>query len=418
MSITQGGSMGGHGRNFGPPCRGTLTQMQDKFDVVIVGGAIVGSAVAYFLAQDSGFRGSVLIVERDLSFRDCATARSLASIRHQFSTPENVRISRFGTEFIRSAHERLAVDGDAPDLAFRENGYLFLATAAGQVVLQANHAVQRAEGADVELLGRDQLALRFPWLACADLAAGSLGRSGEGWIDAHALMNGFRRKAQSLGVQVLQAEVDRLDCQGGRVQGVHLADGRRIACGTVVNAAGTGAARLARTAGIDLPVQARKRCVFHFTSPAELPRCPLVIDPTGLYFRPEGDGFLCGIAPPEAEDPESHDFEVPLQAFEDQLWPLLAQRVPGFEAARLKSAWAGHYDVNVLDHNVILGPHPAMANLLFANGFSGHGVQQAPAVGRALAEWVVHGGWRTLDLSALGWQRVIEGRPLRELNVV
>jgi glycine/D-amino acid oxidase-like deaminating enzyme len=231
-------------------------------------------------------------------------------------------------------------------------------------------------------------------------------------------MNGFRRKAQSLGVQVLQAEVDRLDCQGGRVQGVHLADGRRIACGTVVNAAGTGAARLARTAGIDLPVQARKRCVFHFTSPAELPRCPLVIDPTGLYFRPEGDGFLCGIAPPEAEDPESHDFEVPLQAFEDQLWPLLAQRVPGFEAARLKSAWAGHYDVNVLDHNVILGPHPAMANLLFANGFSGHGVQQAPAVGRALAEWVVHGGWRTLDLSALGWQRVIEGRPLRELNVV
>jgi FAD-dependent oxidoreductase domain-containing protein 1 len=202
------------------------------------------------------------------------------------------------------------------------------------------------------------------------------------------------------------------------VSGVQLADGTHIACGWVINAAGTGAAALARSAGIALPVQARKRCVYHFTSPAQLPGCPLVIDPSGLYFRPEGEGFLCGIAPPEHEDPESTDFEVPLALFEEQLWPMLAQRVPGFEAARLKTAWAGHYDVNLLDHNVILGPHPALPNLLFANGFSGHGVQQAPAVGRALAEWVRHGGWRSLDLSALGWERVLQGRPLRELNVV
>jgi glycine/D-amino acid oxidase-like deaminating enzyme len=165
-------------------------------------------------------------------------------------------------------------------------------------------------------------------------------------------------------------------------------------------------------------VQSRKRCVFHFASPARLPQCPLVIDPCGLYFRPEGNGFLCGMAPPVSEDPECHDFDVPLQWFEDRLWPMLAARVPGFEAARLLSAWAGHYDVNTLDHNVILGAHPDVPNLLFANGFSGHGVQQAPAVGRALAELVVHGGFRTLDLSALGWRRVLDGQPLRELNVV
>ncbi len=399
--------------------RGTLTGMQqNSFDVVIVGGAVVGSAVAYFLAQDPALRGRVLLLEKDLSFRDCATTRSVASIRHQFSTPENVRISQFGTQFFRAAAELLAVDGQAPDLAFREAGYLFLATAAGRGVLAANHAVQRAEGADIALQTPAELAARFPWLRVDDLAAGSLGMSGEGWIDAHALMNGLRHNARSLGVQVLQAEAAALEVAQGRVQAVRLQDGRRLACGTVVNAAGTGAARLARTAGIELPVQSRKRCVFHFSSPARLRGCPLVIDPTGLYFRPEGDGFLCGLAPPEAQDPECHDFDVPLAAFEDQLWPMLAHRVPGFEAARLKSAWAGHYDVNLLDHNAILGPHPALPNLLFANGFSGHGVQQAPAVGRAIAEWVLHGGWRSLDLSALSWARVLANRPLRELNVV
>ena len=392
--------------------------MRDKFDVVIVGGAVVGSAAAYFLGQSADFDGSVLVLERDLSFQNCATTRSLASIRHQFSTPENVRMSMFGTAFLRDAAQAMAVDGQAPDLAFREPGYLFLATEAGRAVLQANHGVQRAEGADVVLLGPEALGRRFPWLHHGDLAAGSLGLSGEGWLDAHALMNGLRRKAQSLGAVVQRGDVVDLTVDKSRVTGVRLADGRSIDCGWLVNAAGTGAARIARSAGITLPVESRKRCVFHFTSPAVLPACPLVIDPTGLYFRPEGDGFLCGIAPPEQEDPECHDFDVPVGWFEERLWPALAHRVPGFEAARLRSAWAGHYDVNLLDHNVILGPHPSLPNLLFANGFSGHGVQQAPAVGRALSEWITTGAWQTLDLSALGWERVLAGRAVREVNVV
>lgn len=398
--------------------------MQDHFDVVIVGAAVVGSAAAYFLARDGGFRGSVLLLERDLSFQHCATTRSLASIRHQFSTPENVRMSIFGTHFLRAAGQHLAVDGVAPDIAFREPGYLFLATEAGRAVLRANHIVQQAEGADIALLSPDDLAARFPWLRHDDLAGGALGLSGEGWLDAHALMHGLRHKAVALGAVVRQGHVvDVLRTQAGvssvsRVTGVVLADGSRIGCGWLINAAGTGATTLARQAGLELPVQSRKRCVFHFTSPARLPGCPLVIDPTGLYFRPEGHGFLCGIAPPPHEDPECHDFEVPLHWFEERLWPALAHRVPGFEAARLQSAWAGHYDVNLLDHNLILGAHPEVPNLLFANGFSGHGVQQAPAAGRALSELVVSGRFCTLDLSALGWQRVIDERPLRELNVV
>lgn len=392
--------------------------MQDHFDVVIVGAAVVGSAAAYFLMQDSGFGGSVLLLERDLSFQHCATARSVASIRHQFSTPENVRMSMFGTQFMRSAGALLTVDGVAPDLVFREPGYLFLATPAGLGVLLDNHRVQRAEGADIALLTPAELAARFPWLNRHDLAGGALGLSGEGWLDAHALMHGLRRKAMALGAVVRHGDVVDVMHSPAGVAGVKLADGSRIHCNWLINAAGTGATTLARQAGIHLPVQSKKRCVFHFNSPARLPACPLVVDPTGLYFRPEGQGFLCGIAPLPDEDPECHDFDVPLRWFEDRLWPALAHRVPGFEAARLHSAWAGHYDVNLLDDNVILGAHPACPKLLFANGFSGHGVQQAPAVGRALAELVVSGRYCTLDLSALGWQRVISRRPLRETNVV
>ncbi len=388
---------------------------EERFDVVVVGGAVVGSAAAYFLALERRLR--VLVLERDPSYAHCATGRSLASIRHQFSVAENIRMSMFGTGFLRRP-EQLAVEGDVPAIGFREPGYLFLATAAGREQLARNHALQRAEGAQIAWLEPPALAQRFPWLAADDIAAGTLGLAGEGWIDAHALMHGLRRKAVALGAQVRHAEARRLVVEGGRVTAVELAGGQRIGCGWVVNAAGTGAAALAETAGIALPVQSRKRCVFHFRSPAALPACPLVIDPTGLYFRPEGAGFLAGIAPPEAEDPECFDFEVPPSLFEETVWPLLARRVPGFESLRLQSSWAGHYDVNLLDHNVILGPHPALPNLLFASGFSGHGVQQAPAVGRALAEWVCTGGWRSLDLSAFGWERVLAGRPLRELNVV
>ena len=387
-------------------------------DVVIVGGAAIGSSTAYFLAAQPDFSGSVLVLEQDFSYAQCATALSAASIRHQFSTPDNIRMSQFGTQFIRQIADYLVVDGQVPDVGFHEGGYLFLASSAGQGVLQANHAVQRSLGVDVALLSPAQLQARLPWLATGDLCAGSLGLSGEGWLDAYGLMQGFRRKALSLGVQYQQAQVVGVHRQGRRVQQLTLANGSQISCGMVINAAGTGARALALSAGIALPVQSRKRCVFYFTSPAQLANCPLVVDPSGMYFRPEGDGFICGISPAQIDDPECFDFEVQHTLFDDVLWPLLAARVPGFEAARVQRAWAGHYDVNTLDHNVILGAHPDVDNLLFANGFSGHGMQQSPAVGRALSELVVYGGYRTLDLSACGWQRVLDNKPMLEVNVV
>lgn len=389
-----------------------------NFDVIIVGGAAVGSAAAYFLAAQADFKGSVLVLEKDFSYEKCATTLSAASIRHQFSTPGNIQMSQFGTHFIKHSNEHLTVNGEAPEIGFHEGGYLFLASNAGRAILQSNHLVQRSLGADVVLLTPEQLCERFAWMATDDLSAGSLGLSGEGWLDAYGLLQGFRRKAISLGVKYSQAQVTSIHREGHHIQSVSLSDGSTLTCSVVINAAGTGAHLLAQSAGIELPVESRKRCVFHFTSPAKVDHCPLVVDPSGAYFRPEGQGFICGISPPPEQDPECFDFDVQHALFDEVLWPILATRVPGFEAVRLKNAWAGHYDMNTLDHNLIIGAHPEVDNLLFANGFSGHGMQQSPAVGRALSELVTYGQFRTLDLSAFGWQRIIAEKPLLEINVV
>ncbi|MDI9332662.1 MAG: FAD-binding oxidoreductase [Alphaproteobacteria bacterium] len=389
-----------------------------SFDVLIVGGAAVGSAAAYFLCASPDFQGRVCVLEQDPSYARSATALSVASIRHQFSTPENIRLSQFGSEFIRHIDQHLAVDGEVPALQFNERGYLFMATPPGLEVLRSNHSTQRELGADVCWLEPQELAQRYPWLRTDDLAAATWGCTGEGWLDAYALLQGFRRRALALGATYRQARVTQLLRQGNRVKGVQLADGEELAAGLVINAAGIGATALARSAGIELPIESRKRSVFFVTSNAQLPNCPMVIDPSGAYFRPEGEGFICGIAPPPHEDPACEEFEVQHRLFDESLWPLLAQRVPGFEALRVKRSWAGHYDMNTLDHNAILGPHPHVDGILFANGFSGHGLQHSPGVGRALAEWVIWGESRSINLRALGFERVLAQRPLREVNVV
>ncbi len=392
---------------------------RQRADVVIVGGAIVGSAVATFLAASQDFDGRILVVERDPTFRTSSTTLSAASIRLQFSTPLNIEISRFGLDVVKHPDRYLSVDGEAPALDFVENGYLFLATDAGLPTLEHNHAVQRALDVPVVLLTPTEVRQRFGWMSTDDLAGASLGLSDEGWFDAHALLQGFRRKARSLGVQEVAGEVVGLDLDGDRVDGVRLADGSTIQAEWVVNAAGPRAADIAAMAGVELPVRPRKRLVYHFESPEALGRAPLTIDPSGIYFRPEGPAYLAGFSPRgDDPDPDTLDLSVDHTPFESFVWPTLADRVPGFDRLRLLDAWAGHYEVNTLDHNAVVGPHPRIANLLFANGFSGHGLQQAPAIGRGLAEWITHRRYRTLDLSPLGYERVERNAPIVELNVV
>jgi FAD-dependent oxidoreductase domain-containing protein 1 len=389
-------------------------------DVLIVGGAIVGSSVATFLARRPDWDGRIVVVDRDLTYRACSTTLSAASIRLQFSTPLNIEISRFGIGLIKHLGEWLGLAGEPePEIDFVEGGYLFLATMAGRAVLEANHAVQRALNVPVVLLEPKDLQSRFPWLNVDDLAGGSLGLADEGWFDAYALLQAFRRKARSLGVEYIAGEVTAIHRDGDRVTGASLADGSVIACDWLVDAAGPRASGVAAMAGLELPVRPRKRHVYHFDCHAPTPGMPLIIDPTGVYVRPEGPAYIGGYSPREGEpDPDTFDLTTDRRPFEERVWPVLAHRVPAFDAIRLIDTWAGHYEVNTLDHNAILGPHTEVANFVFANGFSGHGLQQAPAVGRGLAEWISSGRYETLDLSPLGYARIARGEPVRELNVV
>ena len=378
-------------------------------DVVVIGGGAMGGAITVHLLEDSAFQGRVTVIERDPTFKRASSALSAAGTRRQFSTPENIRMSAYSFDWLR----------DRLDVGIHEAGYLYLGSQAMVGNLEANHAIQRAEGADVVLLTPDELAARFPWLSIHGIALGSLGRSGEGWFDGYALVQGLRARARELGAALVTGEVVGMRLDGGRVREVILADGSRHGCGTVVDAAGPWAADVAAMAGIELPVEARRRSVFVFDVERDAPTdCPLVIDTSGAWFRPEGGSFIAGIAPAPEDDLPNLPLTPEHALFEGRLWPALANRVPAFDAIRVANAWAGYYEMNTYDHNAIIGRHPEVTNLLFANGFSGHGIQQSPAVGRAIAELIVHERFVTLDLSALGFERIAGGRPVAERNVI
>ena len=392
--------------------------MPTTTDVAIIGGGAIGSAVAYFLLSNPAWKGRVTVIERDPSYKRASSALSASSIRQQFSTPENIRMSRFGFAFLTAIQTHLAVDGDPVDIGLRAGGYLYLATPEHEAVLRENHAIQREESAEIALLKPDELAAQFPWLALDGVALGSLGLKGEGWFDGYGLMQAFRRKARALGAEYLAAEAVGFERAGQKLAAVKLADGARIACGTVVNAAGPWARAVAAMAGVPLPVEARRRSVFVFDARRKLESCPLVIDTSDIWFRPEGEYFICGTSPPEAQDLPDLPLEPDHAQFDEVLWPALAARVPAFEAIKPVNAWAGYYEYNTFDQNAVLGPHPEIANLLFANGFSGHGIQQAPAAGRAIAELILHGRYTSLDLSIFGYARIAAGKPVVEKNVI
>jgi glycine/D-amino acid oxidase-like deaminating enzyme len=407
-----------------------MSTSSESADVVICGGAAIGSSVAYHLAADPGFKGKVIVIEKDPTYRYSASALSAASIRQQFSSAVNIRISLHGIAFLRDIGAHLAVDGEVPAIDLHEGGYLYLASGEAAPILAANQKLQAAEGADIALYAAELLRSKFTWLNTSDLACGSFGVSGEGWFDGWALLQAFRKKARSLGVEYRQGEVARYLTDAGRITGVELADGSRIACGAAVNASGTHGARLAATAGIAIPVKSMKRYVFSFICKGEVDNCPLLIDTTGAWCRPEGQRtaegqlFIASCSPltPEQDvewieaDPGVEDVDWPF--FEEAVWMPLAHRIPAFEQIKPGRAWAGPYDMCGLDHNAIVGPAVGVANLYLANGFSGHGLQQSPAVGRGIAEHIVHGGYRTLDLADLGHARIVAGRPLAEANII
>ena len=382
-------------------------------DVVIAGGGVIGSSIACYLAA-SGRAGNVIVVEPDPTYEFAATPRSVGGIRELFTLPENIAMSQYGKEVYGNFAALMAVDGAAPDINFRRQGYLFLGSGATDVeTLLHNWKIQTRHGAHVELLDRQGLHTRFPSLAVDDIDVAAWSPT-DGFIDPHAALHGFRKKAISLGARYLKDRVTGFECRDGAVHGVRLASGEQLTPGVVVNAANCWGPELCALVGMQVPVHPLRRQQFFFRIREKLEPLPNIRHISrNIGFRPEGDGYMSGKT--RYDETPGFKWDVDYALFDTDLWPELARRVPAFAALKVASAWAGHYDQNVFDNNVILGPWTGgLANFHVALGFSGHGLQQAPAIGRAMKELIVDGGFQTIDLARFSYQRIIDNTPVRE----
>ncbi|KAF2881130.1 hypothetical protein ILUMI_25041 [Ignelater luminosus] len=416
-------------------------------DIVIIGGAAVGSSIAYFLKHKTGINGlRIAVIEKDATYGKCSTVLSVGGLRQQFSLPENIHMSLFGAEFLRTLKKRF---GDDADVYFTPNGYLMLASEHGAQQLLDNAKLQTQLGAVNVVLGKEGLKERFPWMDVTDVEAGCLGLEKEGWFDPWALLHIIKRGAQELGTQYITGEAvgftfkDREDIVvDGVLEGtyegldeltVKLPDGdiKSIKFAYCIIAAGPESGEVAKLAkigtgpgmlSVPLPVERRKRYVYCFDCQEEGPglNTPLTIDYTGTYFRRDGLGgcYIGGLSPSPEEEPDTKDLEVDHEYFNERVWPILAKRVPAFNTIKVRSSWGGYYDYNAFDENGIIGPHPYYHNLYLATGFSGHGIQQSPAVGRAIAEHILDGGFQTIDLTRFGFDRLMVHKPMFEVCIV
>lgn len=421
-------------------------------DVLVVGGGAVGSSSAYHLKQRAGGELSVAVLEPDPAYTKASTVLSCGNIRQQFSVAENIQLSMSSFKFLSRASELLAVDSqEPPDVGFIPCGYLFLATPEGLEQMKENYELQTSLGAEVAWLWPRQLRQRYPWLAFGkNVAAGVVGTNNEGRFDPWTLLLGLRRKAESLGAVYLPARLTGLQYRPQEHDGrdtaapdaapartlttamVRLRDGeeREISFSTLVVAAGAWSGEVGRLAGLGtgegalatpIPVEPRKRYFYHVHAPdGPWEGCPVFNDYTGMTFMPDPrpQHFVAGRSPREEEEPDAGDLEVDYDFFDTHVWPLMAERSPSFGNLKVKSAWAGYYDYNTLDQNLIIGFHPVYTNMCLATGMSGHGIQQSPAIGRAVMECVADGRSHSINLDRFGFGRILNRQPLKEKLVM
>jgi len=384
---------------------------KDIYDVAIIGGGVMGSSTAYHLMKaDSTLK--ICFIEKDPVYEHASSMLSMANVRVQFGLEENIRISQYTLDCLKTFAEEMAVDGEKPDIGHRKEGNLFVVDKQGETASRRSLALQQSLGCKVEWWSSAQIADRYPLYEPDDYVGGTFGAE-DGYLDPYAFVMAYKKKAISLGALFLKDEVVEIRTSGSRIEGLHLRSGDTLKAGVIVNCAGAWAAEIAKTVGIDLPVVPTKRQVF-CVSPAVNPDgpLPLTLLPSGLYFRTETGGLIL-VGKSMDEDPIGFDFNWDDKRFYELLWPELAEFVPAFDTLKLMRGWAGLYAVSTLDDNAFIGEWFDLKNYYIANGFSGHGLQQAPAVGRYLSELIL-GLPPELDLSIFKPDRIIHGEAIRE----
>jgi FAD-dependent oxidoreductase domain-containing protein 1 len=388
-----------------------MTNAKTNYDAIMVGGGVMGCCTAYYLLKNDP-NIKVAIIEKDPTYEFNSTVLSDGNHRLQFNVKENIQISQYGLEVLETFGEDMEVDGVKPDIAFRQQGNLFLADETGKDTALTGLETQQDLGCPVEWLTPEDIKQRFPIYEVDQLAGGTFG-SLDGTMDAHAVLMAYKNKAVELGAEFVAGEVTEVMQVDGQTSGVRLASGDECTAKFVVNSAGAWAQKLAQSVGIQLPVDPVMRQVFVMETMVHGEVVyPLTVFPSGLYLIQEHDNiFTAGKSFPD--DPVGFDFTWNRRIFMDQLWPELFEYIPVFDQLKVTRGWAGLYAVNTFDGNAILGEWPELKGFMLANGFSGHGFQQCYAVGRYLAELIL-GLTPALDLSIFSPQRILENKPVFE----
>lgn len=383
-------------------------------DIIIVGGGVMGSSTAYSLRK-IGFNGRIIVFEKDPIYEFSSTPRSAGGIRQLYTTAINIQISRYSLQFYQKFPSTMQIDGEPFEINFRQRGYLFLGLEQMMPALEKQKSLQNLYHVPSELLTTTDLLNIIPELNIKDLAGGLYCHE-DGYLDPYSVMQGFKKNAQKMEVEYILEEVDTILTSQDKVTGVRLANGTEYHSPIVINCAGAWGVYLSEKIGIPLPIHPLKRQIFQFDTATPLKKeLPLTVDPTGVYFRHEGNKILSGYS--ENVKP-GIDFTVTRSLFYDEIWPVLANRVKNFDTAKITSSWAGLYSFNTVDHNAIIGHHPTMKGYYMALGFSGHGMQQAPAVGQGLAELIHLGKYENIDLSPLRFERFAENDRILEDAIV
>jgi len=386
-----------------------------NYDIVIIGGGIIGSSIAYHLARD-GRAGTIAVIERDITYSKAATPRGSGGIRQLFSLPENIEMARYGLDFYKQFDQTMSSKGDQISISFRRQGYLFVSDAGNEKVMEQNFHNQQKMGVKAQLLDKTNLEQLFPSIYNNDVKL-AVYSPDDAWIDGYSALNGFKSKARELGVTYVSEEIKSANIQNKKIKSLTCQEGPIVKGEVFILAAGAWSGEVTKYFDINIPVEPMSRESYFFLCNEEIEPLPFIKTETDLAFRPEGNGFTGGM--PDWGVKGGWNWELSPTRFEDTVWPSLAHRIPAMETIKLERSWRGHYARNNLDYNAIIGPWATDPyNLLIATGFSGHGIMHAPATGLAISELVLEGRYKTIDLTRFGTERIVAAEPYRESGIV